>query len=121
MVILVKLFGIVIVVFGVYYMLNPNMMKPYVAFWKKGKRLYMGGALSLLIGIIFLLAASQCKVGWFVTLLGIMGLIKGIALFVLRQEKAIAMINWWAERPVAFLRTHALVAIIFGALLIYSA
>jgi len=121
MVILVKLLGIIIAVFGVIYLLNPNMMKPYVAFWKKGKRLYMGAALSLLIGIILLLAASQCAVSWFVAAFGILGFIKGIVLFVLRQEKMISMINWWAERPVAFLRVHALIALVVGALLIYSA
>jgi len=121
MVILVKFLGIIIVVFGVIYLLNPKMMKPYMAFWKKGKRLYMGAALSLLIGIVLLLAASQCAVSWFVALFGILGLIKGIVLFVLRQEKAISMINWWAERPIAFLRAHALFALVVGALLIYCA
>ena len=121
MVMLVKVFGMVILAFGVYYLLNPNIIKPYVAFWKKGKRLYMGGALSLLIGIIFLLAARQCEVTWFVALLGIMALIKAIALFIMRREKVMAMMNWWVERPVTFLRVHALFAIAFGALLILSA
>ena len=121
MVTLVKSLGIVIVVFGVIYLLNPNIMKAYMAFWKKGKRLYMGAALSLLIGIILLVAASQCVVSWFVALFGILGLIKGIVLFVLKPEKAISMLNWWAERPVAFLRVHALFALVVGMLLIYCA
>ena len=121
MVILVKLLGIIIAVFGVIYLLKPNIMKPYVAFWKRGKRIHIGAVLSLLIGIILLLAASQCAVSWFVAAFGILGLIKGIVLFVLRQEKAISMINWWAERPIAFLRVHALFALVVGALLIYSA
>lgn len=121
MVILVKFLGIFIVVFGVVYLLNPNIIKPYIAFWKRGKRLYMGGALSLLIGIILLLAAPQCRISWFVALFGILALIKGIALLVIKQEKAVAMINWWAERPVGFLRAHALFALLVGALLIYCA
>lgn len=121
MVILVKFLGIVIIVFGVVYLLNPNIIKAYMAFWKKAKRIYIGGVLSLLIGIIFLLAASQCAVRWFVTLFGILAIIKGVVLFVLSQEKAISMLNWWSERPIAFLRGHALFALVIGALLIFCA
>ena len=121
MVILVKLLGIIIVIFGVVYLFNPNIIKPYMAFWRRGKRLRMGAGLSLLIGVIFLLAASQCRLSWFVALFGILGLIKGVVLFVIKPEKAILMINWWAERPVGFLRGHALFALVVGALLIYCA
>lgn len=83
MVILVRLLGILVAGFGVIYLLNPNIIKPYMAFWIVGKRLYMGAILSLLIGIILLLAASQCAVTWFVALFGILGIIKGVVLFVL--------------------------------------
>ena len=121
MVILVKLLGIVLVVFGVVYLLNPNIMKQYIAFWKKGKRLYAGAAASLLIGIILLLAASQCAVSWFVTAFGILALIKGIVLFVLKPEKVMPMMEWWLQKPVAFLRGHAIIAIVIGVLLIYAA
>lgn len=121
MVMLVKFLGTIIVVFGVVYLLNPNIIKPYIAFWKRGKRLYMGGALSLLIGIILLLAAPQCRINWFIAAFGILALIKGVALLVIKQEKAVSMINWWAERPVGFLRGHALFALAVGALLIYCA
>ena len=122
MVILVRLLGIFVVIFGVIYLSNPNnIIKPYMAFWLVGKRLYMGAVLSFLIGIILLLAASQCAVTWFVALFGILGIIKGIVLFVLGQEKAKSWVNWWTERPITFLRLHALIAIIIGTLLICSA
>ena len=121
MVMAVRVFGILIAVFGVFYILNPNIIKPYMAFWKTGKRLYIGGLLSLLIGTFLLLAASQCRVSWFVALFGILGLVKGIVLSLVGQEKAVSMLDWWGERPVTFLRVHALFAIAIGALLIYCA
>ena len=121
MVALVKLLGIVIVVFGVAFFVNPNIIKQYMAFWKTGKRLYMGGALSLVIGIIFLFAASQCRWTGFIVAFGILSVAKGIWLLVTRPEKLISMLDWWVKRPIAFLRGYAVFAVIFGVLLIYSA
>ena len=121
MVTLVKLLGIVIAGFGVAYFVNPNIMKSYMDFWKTRKKLYLGGALAFLIGIVFLLAASQCRWRGFIVAFGILSLAKGIWLLVIRQEKAISILDWWAKRPIAFLRGHAVLAIIIGVLLIYSA
>jgi len=121
MVALVKLLGIVIVGFGVAYFVNPNIIKPYMNFWKARKKLYLGGALAFLIGIVFLLAASQCRWRGFIVAFGILSLTKGICLFVIRQEKLVSFMNWWVKRPIAFLRGHALFAVALGILLIYSA
>lgn len=121
MVILVRLLGLIIMVFGIIYLFKPNTMKTYIDFWKTGKKIRIGAFLSLIIGIIFLLAAGGCRVSWFVTLFGVLALIKGIVLFVISQEQAVSILEWWKKRPIAFLRTHALFALVIGALLIYSA
>ncbi len=121
MVILVKSFGILMVALGAIFLARPAGMKNYIAFWVKGKRIYTGAALSLIIGIIFLLAASGCKVGWFVAVFGVLAFIKGIALFVLGQKKIMSMMKWWQGRSLSFLRFHALLALAAGALLIYAA
>ena len=118
---LVKFIGIFIVGFGVAYFITPSMIKQYMAFWKSGKRLYLGGALALLIGIIFLLAAGQCRWRWFIVAFGILSVAKGIWLFAISQEKAISIIDWWVKRPITFFRVHAIFAIAIGVLLIYSA
>ena len=121
MVALVKLFGIIIVGFGVAYFITPSIIKQYMAFWKSRKRLYLGGALALLIGIVFLFAAGQCRWIGFIFAFGILSVAKGIWLFVISQEKAISILDWWAKRPITFLRVHAILAIAIGVLLIYSA
>ena len=121
MVALVKLLGIVIVGVGVAFFVKPSIIKQYMDFWKTRKRLYLGGALALLIGIIFLLAAPQCRWRGFITVFGILSIIKAVCLFVFGQEKLVAFMNWWAKRPITFLRVYALFAITLGVLLIYSA
>ena len=118
---LIRLLGIAIVAFGVMYLLNPDIIKPYMVFWLKGKRIYGGAVLSLVIGIVFLLAAAQCAVSWFIALFGILALVKGIVLFVTGEKKVKSWLNWWVERSVMFRRIHAVTAIIMGVLLIYAA
>lgn len=121
MVALVRLFGVVIVVLGVVFLSNPKAMKQYMVFWTKGKRIYAAGILSLLISIIFLLVASQCLVTWFVVILGILGLVKGVVLLALGPERLRSRFGWWQERSDTFLRLYSLLPIIIGILLIYSA
>jgi hypothetical protein len=121
MVIFVKLFGILMAALGVIFLISPGVVKSYIAFWPKGKRIYFGAALSLLIGIIFLLAASQCRWSLFVIIIGIWALIKGLLLFILGQKRIVSWLNWWTARPMIVLRIYALIALVLGALLIYSA
>ena len=58
MVIFVKLFGVVVVVMGIIFSINPKAFKQYISFWKQGKRLQIGGVVAIIFGIIFLIAAS---------------------------------------------------------------
>jgi hypothetical protein len=78
MVAFVKFLGIFIVGFGVAFFVNPNIIKQYMNFWKAGKRLYLGAVLAFLIGIVFLLAASQCRWTGFIVAFGILSVAKGI-------------------------------------------
>lgn len=120
MVAFVKFLGIFIVVVGVAFFVNPGLIKRYMSFWKDGKRLYLGAALAFLIGIVFLLGAWQCRWRGFITVFGILSLIKAACLFIFGQEKPASFMDWWAKRPITFLRVYALFAVTIGILLIYS-
>jgi hypothetical protein len=121
MVVFVKLIGVALMGYGVAFMVNPGLLKKYVTFWAKGKMLYTGGVLNIIIGAALLLAAFQCKRVWFVMLISIMSLAKGIAIFSLGKEKWAAKLDWWAARPVKTVRYLAILALAIGVLLIYSA
>lgn len=121
MIVMVKLMGIVIVVLGVNFLLKPAAMKAYIEYWKKGKRIRGGAVASLIIGIIFLLAASQCRITWFVALFGILGIVKGVLLFVLEKEKIMALFKWWEKKSDTFLRIYAVIVVAIGILLISAA
>ncbi|MCK4519611.1 MAG: hypothetical protein KAT96_00355 [Candidatus Omnitrophica bacterium] len=121
MVLFVKFFGIIVVALGVVFLINPKTLKQYMSFWKKEKRLKIGGIAAILLGSIFLIAASQCRIAVVITVLGLWSVIKGIFLLTLNQKKLFAYLDWWLNKPTPNIRFFGLIALFFGALLIYSA
>ena len=121
MLILVRAIGIVIIVMGIAVLLSPRTMKQLIAFWSKGKRIYLAGVLRVAIAVILLLAASACKRVGIILTLGILILIGGIMIFALPLQKMRSMLTWWEKKPLWVLRLMGLIAIAIGALLPYSA
>ena len=121
MLILVRLIGIVVIGMGIIFLINPKLYKQYIAFWEKGRRLYIGGILGILLGVILLLAASQCRLVGVIVTLGIITLAKGILILALGPERMKSMLRWWQRRPLLVLRLLTPIAIAVGALLLYSA
>jgi len=117
----VKLVGMFMLVFGAIYMAKPTIMKDWLNFWKKGKRMHMGGAINILIGIIFLSSASRCDIPWIVIIVGLISLAKGIAIFVLGPAKMIAKAEGFLKKPPKILRNFSVIALALGILLIYAA
>lgn len=117
---LTKLIGVFIVSMGAMIMLKPETMKHLITFLQQGRRLYILGLVRILLGIILILAASECRLVEVVVVLGILVLIKGFIIFIIVPEKINAMLNWWANRPSLILRFLGLFVIAIGALLVYS-
>lgn len=121
MLIFVKLFGAVIACMGIIFLINPKTLKQYISFWKQAKRLQTGGIISILFGAILLIAAPQCKLTGFITVLGIWSIIKGVLLLTLNKKKIYTYLDWWLNKPTLSTRSLGFIALAFGVLLIYSA
>ena len=88
MVSLVKLFGIIFVGFGVAFFVRKDLLRKWGEFWiKNSQYLYLGGIINLLIGLMFLFVAADCQVSWFVVIMGLLSIIKGISLIALGPKK----------------------------------
>jgi len=120
MLILVKLIGIITVGMGIIFLLSPKTMRQFMLLWEKGKRLYIGCILRILIGIIFLLAASQCRLVGVIVTLGILLIISGSIIFILGLDRVKTMLKWWYGRSLLVLRLIALIPIAVGVVILYS-
>jgi len=118
MLLLIKAIGILIVALGVVSLADPEKLRRFMAFWQKNKNIYLGGVLALLFGILFLSAASKC--GWFISVIGVLSIIKSIFIFALGPERTKKIIGWWEGKPASVLRWVAFIHLIVGVFIIYS-
>ena len=121
MVIAVKVISIMVAGMGILYLLKPKALLQMIAFFGEGKSIYIAAILRLVIGVILLIAASQCRVVGVVITLGILALIGGITIFALGPEKMKPILDWWSKRSFIVLRLLGLLVLAVGALLLYAA
>ncbi len=119
--IVVKIVGIVVVFIGIVYLLKPGVLKSFIGFFKKGKRIYFVALIRFVLAVIFLLAANQCKIPWVIIVFGILFMISGLLIFILRAERLKSILDWWQRQSSLLLRFMGLIALAVGAAIIYSA
>ena len=119
----VKIIGIVFVFIGIVYLLKPSVLKSFVEFFKKGKRIYFVGLIRFVLAVIFLLAANQCRTetAWVIIVFGILFMISGLLVFMLGAKRLKSILEWWQRQSSLLLRFMGLIALAVGAVIIYSA
>jgi len=119
--IVIKTLGILIALVGIIYFLRPDVMKWLMEFFKKGKRIYFAGLIRFALAVVFLVAARECKHSWVIFAFGILFIISGLLIFILRLEKLKSIIDWYQRQSVLLLRVVAVIALAIGGVIIYSA
>lgn len=120
MLILAKFLSMFIVSIGIIFLLSPNVLKQYIVFWGQGKRIYAGGILNILIGILLFMVASQCRLAGVVRTMAVLSLVKGIIILGCGLEKMKVMLKWWDKLSPLAVRVIAIVVIGIGILFFYS-
>ncbi|MFH1857086.1 MAG: hypothetical protein ABH836_07700 [Candidatus Omnitrophota bacterium] len=121
MVMIVKLIGVIMLILGAIISFKPETIKKVMAFFEKDKRIYYAGFIRILLGVIFLLAATQCRLTALIALLGLIFLFSGVFIFYLGLDKVKAVIKKWSDKPLSFFRLLAILIIVIGIVIIYAA
>ena len=117
----VRIIAIVFILLGILYLAKPELVKRILEFFKQGKRIYIAGVIRLILAVVFLLAAQQCKVPWAIGVFGILLLVSGVMIFIIGAQKLKSWLEWWQKQSLLLLRALSLVTIAFGLLIIYCA
>ena len=117
----IKSLGILFVLIGIAYLLQPDILKILMRFFKKGKRIYGAGLVRFALAVVFLLAATECRQPTIVGAFGILFLLSGLLIFGLGPETIRRIFDWYEEQPTFVFRMIASVVIAVGAIVIFSA
>ena len=120
-VIVIKSLGMLFTLMGIAYLLRPGIIKKLMRFFKKGKRIYFSGLIRLVLAVVFFVAASECRYFWIIFASGLIFLTGGLLIFILGPEKIRRIFDWYQEQPSVILQVIALVVLVFGIIVIFSA
>lgn len=120
MLLFVRIMAIFMIAMSAVYIINLNIAKRCIAFWKEGKRPYTGAAVSAICGVLLLVAAPQCALPWIPITVGFISLLKAVVIFAVGPAKLMTRMNSLMGMKTLFLRLLLLIALGLGVLLLYS-
>lgn len=118
---LVKIVGIAIVIMGITFFVNTQLIAQVLNYIKEGKRIYGAGVVRIVIGVILLVSAAQCRLTWAIVVIGLLLVVAGAAVFVLGLDKCRGFIDKFQAKPANVLRMMMLIPVVIGVLIILSA
>jgi hypothetical protein len=117
---LVALVGWVLVATGLLGIAQPHLMLSWVRGWPQDVRFYVTVGTRVLLGLLFIFAATKCRLPRFIRTIGIIALVAGVVYFFLGRGRLDLLIQWTFGQPSMFIQLLYAVTILFGVALIYS-
>lgn len=117
----VRTLGIFFICAGIIFLVKPAIIKSVVSFFKVGIRPHIAALIRITIAVILFLGAQQCRIHWVIITLGIIFLLSGLIIFAIGAKKAGSLMGRFESKPLAFIRILALLPLVVGAIIIFSA
>jgi len=119
---IVVFLGAFVTVIGIYGFFQPAGLLDFVkAAWKTPAAMPVAVGLRVALGVALLIAAPDCRYPEAMRAIGIIALVAAAAGLVIGRARLDAFVDWWASRPLGFIRAWTVIAIAFGAFLVYAA
>jgi hypothetical protein len=119
--IIIKILGVLFILLGVGFIIKPQVIQRLFKFIGKGKRIYLAALLRLALAVVFLLGAGACRIEWIVAIVGIIFLLSGLLIFIIRPGKIGSVLDWFESKPSIVFRLLSLIVITVGGIIIYAA
>ena len=84
---IIFILGLAILVWGIVFLIKPDISKRMIRFWAFSRLILFGAIIKLAVGILFLVAATQCNVPWLIVVFGLIACLQGIAFLAMQQKK----------------------------------
>jgi hypothetical protein len=116
----VWLIGLLSAVSGLAAVVQPLWLKTVLAFLARGRQAYAAAGLKILIGIVWLLFARECRIPSVIITLGILTVVGSVLFAAMPFSKIRAWFQWCQARPLWMFRLWGVLAVLLGVLVVYA-
>jgi hypothetical protein len=117
--ILIALFGALICIAGLAILVVPDKFKNVMSSWTGQPRFLFAIVIRIVFGALLLYEAANLRFPLAMKIIGGISLLAAIVLLLMGQERMDRFIDWWMRMSGNVLRAWSVLAIAFGAFLIY--
>ena len=117
--IVIFIIGFLIVAEGLLFLLRPALLGPVVRFFNRTFWMYTLSIVRIVLAVIFLLGATQCRVTIVIAGFGILLLISGFAGLIVKHQMYNSILQWLQERNLTAVRFVAAVVVLIGAVIVF--
>lgn len=117
---IVWIIGAIMALGGVAMVLKPDWMKRTMDFFTARHRFQAAAVLKLIIGVVFLVLATQSRMPWVIILIGILIAVGNLWALLINPDTARNFMLWWQKKPFWVYRLWGIMGVIFGGIIIYA-
>ena len=120
MAVIVLIVGLIVLGMGILVLISPASLKRMLHIFLAKQWWYFVTGIRILVGILFILVASETRSPLFVRMVGVLFILAGLVVPLMGTARIQRLVSWWLERSDATLRLWALFSIAFGAAILWS-
>lgn len=112
--------GAIMALSGIAAVLKPDWMKRMMVFFTVRHRYQAAAAVKLIIGVLFLIFARECRLWQVIAVLGILIAGGNLGALLIKPETAQKFMLWWQKQPFWVYRLWGVSGVLLAALIIYA-
>jgi len=117
----VLIVGLFIAIMGLSAFLSPGWMRRMLDLFLEKSWLAAAAIFRLVVGVLFILTASQTRAPTFILVLGVFFVIAGLSVPLVGRERIESMARWWLGKKDLVLRAWGLATLVLGAFIAHAA
>ncbi len=116
----VALFGVFFAALGRFGLIFPSSIIAFASRWHTQTGLYLATIIRIVLGFALLFAATTSRASLYIYILGVVGVVAGVATPFVGLHRFKAVLDWWSRQSSVFIRLWLTVVVIFGLSLIWT-
>ncbi len=118
---LLKIVSILMVIDAIVILAKPDYVKRNISLLAEGAKIYIAAVIDAVVGGVFLFGVSnKCDLPQVIIAFGILAM-AGAVFIIAAPQKARNITAWFGRQNLFILRLFAIIYLLIGALLVYSA